>query len=165
MASRKLNRAAFSLFSTESRPRTALAQADGQTKAVSLTARIAANPDELPLAAAELLSAQVIHPTTTIARDNRNTLKIPSSRGPVLLSRPTEPFTPAESARAHRLAELAETLELNPRTAVPSALPRSRPGRVAHTPHPPHTRTTSCHRAGRRNVDAPHARDHSGSGR
>ena len=41
-------------------PTTALAMADGQTGALSLAARIAANPEELPLAVAELLHARII---------------------------------------------------------------------------------------------------------
>lgn len=100
-------------------PTTALAMADGQTKALSLAARIADNPNELSLAVAELLSAKIVThepegpaaeaasavgPSTTF-------LKIPTAwHGPLLFSRPGEPFTPAESARAHRLAELAEIL-------------------------------------------------------
>ena len=40
-------------------PTTALAMADGQTGALSLAARIAANPAELPLAVAELLRARI----------------------------------------------------------------------------------------------------------
>lgn len=103
-------------------PTTALAMADGQTKALSLAARIADNPNELPLAVAELLSAKIVTrepegpdaeagaavgPSTTL-------LKIPTAwHGPLLFSRPGEPFTPAESARAHRLAELAEILAHN----------------------------------------------------
>ena len=41
-------------------PTTALAMADGQTKALSLAARIAGDPNELPLAVAELLSARIV---------------------------------------------------------------------------------------------------------
>ena len=40
-------------------PTTALALADGQTGALSLAARIAGNPEELPLAVAELLRARI----------------------------------------------------------------------------------------------------------
>ncbi|KIS25517.1 amino acid-binding protein [Arthrobacter sp. SPG23] len=98
-------------------PTTALAMADGQTKALSLAARIAGNPDELPLAVAELLSARIV-PVTAEGRqelaasaDAGTVLKIPTAwHGPVTFYRPGEPFTPAESARAHRLAELAEML-------------------------------------------------------
>jgi hypothetical protein len=112
-------------------PTTALALADGQTGALSLAARIAGNPDELSLAVAELLHARIEptqdadagpaegrHPGGT-ARDG-TLLRIPTAwHGPITFSRPGEPFTPAESARAHRLAELAEILAL--RTAAPSS--------------------------------------------
>jgi hypothetical protein len=106
-------------------PTTALAMADGQTGALSLAARIAGNPEELPLAVAELLHARIVpvpH-AGTVPADNAPTdssaggsapgtlLRIPTAwHGPITFSRPGEPFTPAESARAHRLAELAETL-------------------------------------------------------
>ena len=118
-------------------PTTALAMADGQTKALSLAARIAASPGELPLAVAELLSARILDPGSESARHSAQTnsvqtdgaqksraqpsggvmndagtlLKIPTAwHGPITFFRPGEPFTPAESARAHRLAELAEIL-------------------------------------------------------
>ena len=98
-------------------PTTALAMADGQTKALSLAARIAATPAELPLAVAELLSARILDPGSESARHGAETndagtlLKIPTAwHGPITFFRPGEPFTPAESARAHRLAELAEIL-------------------------------------------------------
>lgn len=100
-------------------PTTALAMADGQTKALSLAARIADNPHELPLAVAELLSAKIITPEAegpaveagAAVGPSTTLLKIPTAwHGPLLFSRPGEPFTPAESARAHRLAELAEIL-------------------------------------------------------
>jgi hypothetical protein len=109
-------------------PTTALAMADGQTKALSLAARIADNPNELPLAVAELLSARIVPGTFSPAGsspsegspsggspsagyDAGTTLKIPTAwHGPITFYRPGEPFTPAESARAHRLAELAEIL-------------------------------------------------------
>ncbi|CAN7560179.1 ACT domain-containing protein [Arthrobacter sp. LjRoot78] len=98
-------------------PTTALAMADGQTKALSLAARIAGNPDELPLAVAELLSARIVpvaaegREEAPAAADAGTVLKIPTAwHGPITFYRPGEPFTPAESARAHRLAELAEIL-------------------------------------------------------
>jgi hypothetical protein len=104
-------------------PTTALAMADGQTKALSLAARIAAAPGELPLAVAELLSARILDPGSESARhaltngmetnDAGTLLRIPTAwHGPITFFRPGEPFTPAESARAHRLAELAEILAL-----------------------------------------------------
>ncbi|MDR6638456.1 amino acid-binding protein [Paenarthrobacter nitroguajacolicus] len=100
-------------------PTTALAMADGQTKALSLAARVAGNPQELPMAVAELLSAKVVpndpeHPAPHAGAGvvpSPDILKIPTAwHGPLMFSRLGEPFTPAESARAHRLAELAEIL-------------------------------------------------------
>lgn len=103
-------------------PTTALAMADGQTKALSLAARIADAPDELPLAVAELLHASILTPAeATLETDDAGTrLKIPTAwHGPITFARPGEPFTPAESARAHRLAELAEILAHRPAPAPP----------------------------------------------
>lgn len=96
-------------------PTTTLAMADGQTRALSLAARIADAPDELPLAVAELLRARILtpadEPVAHAADDAGTRLKIPTAwHGPITFVRPGEPFTPAESARAHRLAELAEIL-------------------------------------------------------
>ncbi|MCU1434421.1 MAG: amino acid-binding protein [Pseudarthrobacter sp.] len=101
-------------------PTTALAMADGQTKALSLAARIADAPDELPLAVAELLRARVLTPAEAVLEhhDAGTRLKIPTAwHGPIIFARPGEPFTPAESARAHRLAELAEILAHRPAPA------------------------------------------------
>jgi hypothetical protein len=98
-------------------PTTALAMADGQTKALSLAARIAAAPDELPLAVAELLHARIVPSLDpgSKASDDGTHLKIPTAwHGPITFFRPGEPFTPAESARAHRLAELAEMMSYRP---------------------------------------------------
>ena len=96
-------------------PTTALALVDGQTKALTLAARVAVNPEELPLAVAELLDAQVVTDLgLTQSRSHRGaesgtTLRIPSPwSGLFVFSRPDEPFTPAESARANRLAQIAE---------------------------------------------------------
>ncbi|MDQ0636239.1 hypothetical protein QFZ40_004148 [Arthrobacter pascens] len=105
-------------------PTTALAMADGQTKALSLAARIADAPDELPLAVAELLRARIVPPAeaagTPETDDAGTQLKIPTAwHGPITFARPGEPFTPAESARAHRLAELAEILSHRPVAAGP----------------------------------------------
>lgn len=103
-------------------PTTALAMADGQTRALSLAARIADAPDELPLAVAELLHARILTPAeATLETDDAGTrLKIPTAwHGPITYARPGEPFTPAESARAHRLAELAEILAHRPVSAPP----------------------------------------------
>ncbi|YCK82205.1 amino acid-binding protein [Arthrobacter sp. D3-18] len=110
-------------------PTTALAMADGQTKALSLAARIAGNPTELAMAVAELLSAKVVPidperprpEVPTVVGPSTDILKIPTAwHGPLVFSRPGEPFSPAESARAHRLAELAEILAYRPAVcAVP----------------------------------------------
>lgn len=109
-------------------PTTALAMADGQTGALTLAARIAANPAELPLAVAELLRARIeARPDTgaaapgatagTVPAGDGTVLRIPTAwHGPLTFVRPDEPFTPAESARAHRLAELAEILAHSPAT-------------------------------------------------
>jgi hypothetical protein len=103
-------------------PTTALAMADGQTGALSLAARIAANPQELPLAVAELLRARIVTGPGTGSAEvpppvDGTVMKIPTAwHGPITFSRPGEPFTPAESARAHRLAELAEILAHRPAT-------------------------------------------------
>ena len=96
-------------------PTSALALVDGQTKALTLASRVTANPGELPLAVAELLGAQVVTDRCgkTGARSggrgaDKTTLGIPSPwSGPIVVSRPGEPFTPAESARANRLADVA----------------------------------------------------------
>ncbi|UZX05103.1 ACT domain-containing protein [Arthrobacter sp. CDRTa11] len=99
-------------------PTTALAMADGQTRALSLAARIADAPDELPLAVAELLRARIVPAAEAALQetdDGGTRLKIPTAwHGPITFARPDEPFTPAESARAHRLAELAEILSHRP---------------------------------------------------
>lgn len=94
-------------------PTTALAMADGQTRALSLAARLAHAPDELPLAVAELLRARILDPASSALEKHEtgDSLKVPTAwHGPITFVRPGEPFTPAESARAHRLAELAEIL-------------------------------------------------------
>ncbi|WKN56783.1 amino acid-binding protein [Rhodococcus opacus] len=91
-------------------PASALALIDGQTKALTLASRVAADPSELPLPIAELLGAQYVdslvsdHPATAAS------VAIPSGEGePLVFVRPVdEPFTPAEIARARRLSELAQ---------------------------------------------------------
>ncbi|MEV6271527.1 amino acid-binding protein [Kribbella sp. NPDC051936] len=96
-------------------PTTALALVDGQTKALSLSARVVADPGELPHAVAELLGARLVTDRATLAGQlpgDATVLKVPSPwTGLFVFSRPGEPFTPAESARAHRLAELAEAAQ------------------------------------------------------
>ncbi len=101
-------------------PTTALALADGQTKALSLSIRVAADPSELPWVVAELLGAEIVTSSLTapvpgpLPAGEATVLKIPSPwQGAFVFSRPGVPFTPAESARAHRLAELAEQSHLS----------------------------------------------------
>lgn len=100
-------------------PTTDLALVDGQTKALSLSIRVAADPAELPWAVAELLGAEIVTRTSTEPGPGplpgtATMLKIPSPwQGAFVFSRPGVPFTPAESARAHRLAELAEQAHLS----------------------------------------------------
>jgi hypothetical protein len=101
-------------------PTTALALADGQTKALNLSIRVAADPSELPWAVAELLGAEIVTTSLTapgpgpLPAREATMLKIPSPwQGAFVFSRPGVPFTPAESARAHRLAELAEQAHLS----------------------------------------------------
>jgi hypothetical protein len=96
-------------------PTTALALVDGQTKALTLAARVAVSPEELPRAIAEMLGAQVVtDPRLIQDRSGRragdgSTLQVPSPwSGLYVFSRPNEPFTPAESCRANRLAQIAE---------------------------------------------------------
>lgn len=93
---------------------TALALVDGQTKALGLAVRVSQDPAELPLAVAELLDAQIVAGDGSTHGHGAGTtmLRLVTPRGgPVVLSRPDEIFTPAETARAHRLAELAEVAE------------------------------------------------------
>jgi hypothetical protein len=102
-------------------PTTARALADGQTRALSLAIRVAADPAELPWAVADLLGAEIL--TTSLRAPSggdtppagaETLLKIPSPwQGAFLFVRPGMPFTPAEQARAHRLAELAEQAYLS----------------------------------------------------
>jgi hypothetical protein len=96
-------------------PTTALALVDGQTKALTLAARVAVSPEELPRAVAEMLGAQVVTDPRLIQdrsgrrADDGATLQVPSPwSGLYLFSRPDDPFTPAESCRANRLAQIAE---------------------------------------------------------
>jgi hypothetical protein len=107
-------------------PTTAVALADGQARALHLAARVTADPGELPLALAELLGARTCpDPAPGIADrlaphpSDGTTLQVVSPGvGPVVLDRPGEPFTPAEAARAHRLAEVASVVHGGRREAL-----------------------------------------------
>lgn len=90
-------------------PASALTLVDGQTRALGLAGRVAADPGELPLAIAELLGAQYL-PDPDPARVPGGTLlevEAESDRAAMTFLRTGEPFTPAEVARAHRLIDLA----------------------------------------------------------
>ncbi|MFI6044786.1 amino acid-binding protein [Nocardia sp. NPDC051321] len=95
-------------------PASAFALIDGQTKALGIATRVASDPDELPLAIAELLGARYLTPGTFAHRDltfDGTTLVVPwQPDHPLLFVRPDEPFTPAENARAHRLTDLARSV-------------------------------------------------------
>ena len=105
-------------------PTTALALVDGQTKALGQALRVAGDPSELAGAVADLLGAELVagspgEPTSHLSGDATR-LKVHSRwYGALVFTRPGEPFTPAESARAHRLAELAELVEHGTVVAAP----------------------------------------------
>jgi hypothetical protein len=93
-----------------------LALVDVETRALDLAGRVAANPAELAQAVATLLDAVLVTDRERINTHSSpatgagvTTLRIPSPwTAPLLFDRPGRPFTPAESARAHRLAVIAE---------------------------------------------------------
>ena len=72
----------------------------------------------------DLDGSLVVAPAPGVRPGDGTVLKIPSPwQGALVLSRPAVPFTPAESARAHHLAELAEQAHLSavlPRPACPA---------------------------------------------
>jgi len=107
-------------------PTTALALLDGPTQALTLAARIIDDPSELPLAVAELLGAQVVTDRLWVGdpradRQDRaaTTLRIPSPWNGLFVFSRDDPFTPAEWARANRLAEIAEIAAGTARLASP----------------------------------------------
>lgn len=95
-------------------PTTPVVLVDGQTRALSLATRVVGDTSELPEVLAELLGAEHIDGQLSAGEirdflDEGTILKVPSpSHGVLLFWRRGEPFTPIESGRAHRLAELAE---------------------------------------------------------
>ena len=93
---------------------TPVALTDSQTRALSLATRVVGDPSELPDVLAELLAAERVDDREA-ATDLRGPLadgtilKVPTAHhGALLFRRRGDPFTPVESGRAHRLAELAE---------------------------------------------------------
>jgi len=119
--------------STRLWPTTAVALTDGQTRALTLAARVAGNPGELGPVIAELLAAELVVDRTNgenpLDTSHESVLlKVPTTwHAPLYFSRPGEPFTPAESGRAHRLAELAEVIELTALARSDSARDRPAP--------------------------------------
>lgn len=89
---------------------------DFDARALELGARVAANPAALPQAVATLLDAALVTDRVLISVHSRpigvgvTALAIPSPwTAPLVFVRPDRPFTPAESASAHRMALVAET--------------------------------------------------------
>lgn len=111
-------------------PTTALALTDSPTQALCTAIRVAEAPHELPEALADLLGAGVVDggpgdPTSHLSGDATR-LKVHAGwRGAVVLTRPGQPFTLAESARAHRLAELAELVDGVRLTGLGGAAPQA----------------------------------------
>lgn len=122
-------------------PTSALALVDGQTSALAMAARVAADPAELPLAVGELLRARIVTQSRSAPAGHRagtphdpTTLRIPSPwSGLFVFTRPGEPFTPAESARAHRLAEVAEATVVAAGTLRAQQHPGPGPAPASHS--------------------------------
>lgn len=76
---------------------------DEPTRVLRLAQRVAARPDQLPEALGELLHARVV----PVGADVEDRLVVRGPRGDVVLDRPSEPFTPAEQARAEALCAVA----------------------------------------------------------
>ncbi|WP_157556745.1 amino acid-binding protein [Nocardia acidivorans] len=84
-------------------PASALTLVDGQTRALGLAARVATDPEELPLVIAELLGAQYVSAVEPELSTSGTVLEIET----MTFVRAGDPFTPAEIARAYRLSDLA----------------------------------------------------------
>jgi hypothetical protein len=93
-------------------PTSVMALADSQTRALDQAIRVAVDPDELPDAIATLMRARRVDrvpPAMGTGHGAEDVLKVPWRWGGALLfTRPDEPFTLGERARAQRLAQLAE---------------------------------------------------------
>ncbi|MET4639061.1 amino acid-binding protein [Mycetocola sp. 2940] len=98
-------------------PTTPVALTDGPSRALSMATRVVGDSSELPAVLAELLAAEQVENRLSPAELRESLadgtlLKVPSVRyGALLFRRAGDPFTPAESGRANRLAELAEITE------------------------------------------------------
>ena len=98
------------------------------------------------MAVAEMLNAQVVTDHLRLSRsqstagpEDGTTLRIPSPwSGLFVFSRPDEPFTPAESARANRLAQIAEAALITGPTWAPRPAHPAQAGYVSgKSPGPP----------------------------
>lgn len=113
-------------------PTTPLALVDGQTRALSLATCIARDPDALPESLAEMLGGNIVPHQQGALPSGPDVLKVPTAwTGPLVIHREGNPFTPAESARAHRLAELAEIVDRNRQVQAPKC---PSPPRAARLP-------------------------------
>lgn len=105
-------------------PTSPVAVIDGQTRALSLAVSVLDSPGSLPEAAADLLSAHLADPSapgagSSLPDRDPTVLTLPSpDHGVIRLVRPGEPFTAAESARAHRLAQIAEIATIRGRATA-----------------------------------------------
>jgi hypothetical protein len=88
--------------------------ADLPARIVGLAARLVADPDELPMVLHDLYSGCLLSwtPTPGTPADGHGalatTMRLPDPHGGwLILTRPALPFSPAEIARAHALADLA----------------------------------------------------------
>jgi hypothetical protein len=98
-------------------PTTPVTLTDGPSRALGMATRVVGDPTELPAVLAELLAADPVDDRLSPAELRESLadgtlLKVPSARhGALFFRRAGDPFTPAESGRANRLAELAEITE------------------------------------------------------
>ena len=100
-------------------PTTAMTLVDGTTKALALASHVALAPEDLPGAIAQMLGAEPVASIDAAAVGRQSAagadhvLRLPTPwTGLLVFHRREEPFTPAEIARAHRLAEIAEAAHL-----------------------------------------------------
>lgn len=100
-------------------PTTPMALVDATTRALNAATRVALSPESLASTTAELLEAQVVESQDLVGGPkpspgvDPHVLRVPTPwTGLLVFRRPEEPFTPAEVARAHRLAEIAEIVHL-----------------------------------------------------
>lgn len=98
-------------------PTTPMALVDATTRALNAAARVALSPEHLTATIAELLEAEVVESQSGpaarhgLGAADPHLLRVPTPwTGLLVFRRTDEPFTPAEVARAHRLAQIAETV-------------------------------------------------------